>query len=106
MPRYELWQIRVKAGIFTKKYLSNDELSRLVVVGSNGIGVFRSLFYIDNPQSSQETIPEVSNYNLSKLPAGKEWILVVGDHSLSEKPFFQLPMDGFTLVRVTGKNIH
>jgi phosphoglycerol transferase len=95
-----------KAGVFTKKYLSNDELSRLVVVGSNGIGVFRSLFYIDNPQSSQETIPEVSNYNLSKFPAGKEWILVVGDHSLSEKPFFQLPMDGFTLVRVTGKNKH
>ena len=93
-----------KAGIFTKQYLSNEEISKLVVIGSNGIGVFRSLFYLDNPQSSQETIPEVSNYNLSKLPAGKEWILVVGDHSLSEKPFFQLPMDGFTLVRVTGKN--
>jgi phosphoglycerol transferase len=95
-----------KAGIFTKQYLSNEEISKLVVIGSNGIGVFRSLFYLDNPQSSQETIPEVSNYNLYKLPEGKEWLLVIGDHSLSEKPFFQLPMDGFTLVRVTGKSKH
>ena len=95
-----------KAGIFTKQYLSNEDLSKLVVIGSDGIGVFRSLFFLDNPQSSQETISKGSSYNLSKLPAGKEWILVVGDHSLSEKPFFQLPMDGFTLVRVTGTNKH
>ena len=95
-----------KAGIFTKQYLSNEDLSKLVVVSSDGSGVFRSLFYLDNPQSSQETIPKGSRYDLSKLPAGKEWILLIGDHSLSEKPIFQLPMDGFTLVRVTGTNKH
>ena len=95
-----------EAGIFTKHYLSSEDLSKLVIVGSESIGLFRSLFYLDNPQSSQETIPKGSSYNLSKLPAGKEWILVIGDHSLSEKPFFQLPMDGFTLVRVTGTNKH
>ena len=95
-----------KAGIFTKQYLSNEDLSKLVVVSSDGSGVFRSLFYLDNPQSTQETIPKGSRYDLSKLPAGKEWILLIGDHSLSEKPIFQLPMDGFTLVRVTGTNKH
>lgn len=93
-----------KAGIFTKQYLSSEDLSKLVIVGSEPIGLFRSLFYLDNPQSSLETIPKGSSYNLSKLPAGKEWILVIGDHSLSENAFFQLPMDGFTLVRVTGTN--
>ena len=95
-----------KAGIFTKQYLSNEDLSKLVVVSSDGSGVFRSLFFLDNPQSTQETIPKGSRYDLSKLPAGKEWILLIGDHSLSEKPSFQLPMDGFTLVRVTGTNKH
>ena len=95
-----------KAGIFTKQYLSNDDLSKLVVVSSDGTRVFRSLFFLDNPQSSQETIPKGSRYDLSKLPAGKEWILLIGDHSLSEKPFFQLPMDGFTLFRVTDTNKH
>jgi phosphoglycerol transferase len=95
-----------KAGIFTKQYLSNEDLSKLVVVSSDGSGVFRSLFFLDNPQSTQETIPKGSRYDLSKLPAGKEWILLIGNHSLSEKPIFQLPMDGFTLVRVTGTNKH
>ena len=95
-----------KAGIFTKQYLSSDDLSKLVIVGSEPVGLFRSLFYLDNPESSQETIPKGSRYDLSKLPAGKEWVLVIGDHLLSENAFFQLPMDGFTLVRVTGTNKH
>jgi phosphoglycerol transferase len=95
-----------KAGIFTKQYLSNEDLSKLVVVSSDGSGVFRSLFYLDNPRSSQETIPKGSRYDLSKLPAGKEWILLIGNHSLSEKPIFQLPMAGFTLIRITGTNKH
>jgi phosphoglycerol transferase len=92
------------AGIFTKQYLSDEDRSKLVVVGSDRLRIYRSLFYIDNPHSSQETIPEGSSYNLSSLPTGKEWILVIGDHSLSEKPSFQLPMDGFTLVHITGTN--
>jgi phosphoglycerol transferase len=72
-----------KAGIFTKRYLSNEDLSKLVIVGSDLSGLFRSLFYVDNPKSSLETIPKGSSYDLSKLAAGKEWILVIGDHSLS-----------------------
>ncbi len=95
-----------KAAIFTKQYLSNEDVSKLVVVSSDGSGVFRSLFFLDNPQSSQETILKGSRYNLSKLTADKEWILLIGDHPLSEKPSFQLPMDGFTLIRVTGTNKH
>jgi len=95
-----------KAGIFTKQYLSSKDLSKLVIVGSETVGLFRSLFYLDNPQSSQETIPKGSSYNLTKLSAGKEWILVIGDHSLSENAFFQLQMDGFTLVHVTTTDKH
>lgn len=92
------------AGIFTKQYLSDEDRSKLVVVGSDRLRIYRSLFYLDNPQSSLETIPEGSSYNLSNLPTGKEWILVIGNHPLPEKPSFQLPMDGFTLVRITGTN--
>jgi phosphoglycerol transferase len=93
-----------KAGIFTKQYLSNDDLSKVVIVGSDLSGLFRSLFYVDNPKSSLETIPKGSSYDLSKLPAGKEWILVVGDHSLPANTSVLLPPNGFTLVRATGRN--
>lgn len=96
-----------KAGIFTKQYLSSEDLSKLVIVGSEPVGLFRSLFYLDNPQATQETIPKGSHYNLSKLPAGKEWILVIGDYPLlSENAFFQLPMDGFKLIRIANTNKH
>ncbi|MGA2025942.1 MAG: hypothetical protein ABSH17_02605, partial [Syntrophobacteraceae bacterium] len=93
-----------RAGIFTKQFLSNvskQELSKLIIVGSDHAGLYRSLFYIDNPMASFETIPQGAAYDLSKLPVGKEWILVTGDHSLPENMCYQLPMGGFTLARPT-----
>lgn len=86
-----------KAGIFTKQNLSNDELSKLVIVGSDQSGLFRSLFYLDNPKASLQAIPKGSDYDPSRLPADTEWILVIGDHSLTANKFHQIAMKGFTL---------
>lgn len=94
-----------KAGIFAKQYLPTEELSKLVIVGSDEVGMYRSLFYVDNPKATFETIPMGAAYDSSKLPAGKEWILVIGDHPLPENMFYQLPLNGFTLARVTGTSI-
>jgi phosphoglycerol transferase len=95
-----------KAGIITKQFLPNEELSRLVIVGSEPelAGLYRSLFYLDNPTASLETIPQGAAYDLSKLAVSKEWILVIGDHSLPENMCYQLRMDGFTLARATRAN--
>jgi phosphoglycerol transferase len=93
-----------RAGIFTKQFLSNvsnGELSRLVIVGSGPIRMWGSAIYLDNPKVSFETIPEGAAYDLSKLAVGKEWILVIGDHSLPENTCYQLQMNGFTLARAT-----
>ncbi len=92
-----------KAGIVTKQLLPNEELSRLVVVGSDECGMYRTLFYLDNPTASFEKIPLRSPCDVSKLPVGKVWVLVIGDHALSEAMCCQLPMDGFTLARVTAQ---
>jgi phosphoglycerol transferase len=70
-----------KAGSITKQFLPNEELSRLVIVGSELSGLYRSLFYLDNPTASLETIPEGGGYDLAKVPAGKEWVLeAVAEH--------------------------
>ncbi len=91
-----------KAGIITKQFLPDEELSKLVIVGSEPAGLYRSLFYLDNPTASLEMIPPGAAYDLSKLPVGKEWILAIGDHSLPEDICYQLlQMDDFTLVRAT-----
>ena len=90
-----------RVGIITKQLLSKEELSRLVIVGSDYYGLWRSMFYLDNPTASFEEVPQGAAYDLSRLPVGKEWILVIGDHSLPENVCYQLPMGGFTLARAT-----
>ncbi len=90
-----------KAAIFTKQFLSNvsnEALSKLVVVGS---APWASAIYLDNPEVSFETVPVGTAYDWSRLPAGKEWILVMGGQSLPENICYQLQMDDFTLARAT-----
>jgi phosphoglycerol transferase len=93
-----------KAGNFTKQYLPSDELSKLVIVGSDLVNLYHTAFYLDNPYVYLQAIPSGSNYDLSKLPAGKEWLLIIGDHQLKKNTFFQLAVNGFTLTRVTDSN--
>jgi phosphoglycerol transferase len=93
-----------KAGIFTKHYLSADDVSKVLIVGSEPGSLFRSLFYLDNPNAALEAIPRGSVYDISKLSPGKEWVLVIGDQVLPETTYFQLPMNGFTLARAIGSN--
>jgi phosphoglycerol transferase len=94
-----------KAGIFTKQYLANEDLSKTVIVGSEAGGLFRSLYYLDNAKASLEIIQRGADYDLAKLPAGKEWILVIGDHEIKGAPFYQIPMNGFALIRPSGENV-
>jgi phosphoglycerol transferase len=95
-----------RAGIFTKQYLSNEDISKTVIVGSDIGPLYRSsLFYLDNPKTSVEIISKGAAYDLSTLPLGKEWILVVGDHELRGNTVFQLSMGGFTLAKVPGPKV-
>lgn len=90
----------VKAGIFTKQYLSKEDLAKVVVVDSEPAGALKSLFYIDHPQSIYIQIPQEERYDLTKDLQGYKWVLVVGDHKLLENNYHKLAMEGFTLVRM------
>jgi phosphoglycerol transferase len=92
-----------KAGIFTKQYLTDEELSKVLIIGSEPAGLLKSMFHLDNSNASYEIVPAGSApYNLSELPVNKEWILAIGDHVLSNNTFYQFPMDGFILVHATS----
>ena len=90
------------AAMFAKHYLSQEDRSKLVIVGSLPGSLYLSLVLLDNPETAQEPIPPGAAYDLSKLPPGKEWVLVIGDHALPENAICQLPANGFTLARVAG----
>lgn len=92
-----------RAGIFTKQYLvDNEDLSKVLIVGSESAGLLKSLFHIDNSNASVEIIPLDATYNLLNLPTDKEWILVIGNHLLSNDRFYQISMNGFVLVHATS----
>jgi phosphoglycerol transferase len=93
-----------KAPIFAKQYLSQEDRSMLVIAGSRSGSLYLSSFLLDNPNVAREPIPDGAAYDLSKLPPGKEWVLVIGNHALSGNAICQLPADGFTLARVVGGN--
>jgi phosphoglycerol transferase len=94
-----------RAGIFTKQYLSTDDLSKLVVVGPELAGLYRALFHIDNSKATLEAVGKGSAYDLNRMPAGKEWILVIGDVSLVGKSLFQVHGKGFTLAHATDADV-
>jgi phosphoglycerol transferase len=93
-----------KAAIFAKQYLSQEDRSKLVIVGSLPGSLYLSLAFLDNPNIAREPIPTGAAYDLSKLPPDKEWVLVIGDHALPENAVCQLRANGFTLAHVNGRN--
>jgi phosphoglycerol transferase len=91
-----------KAPIFAKQYLSQTDRSKTVIVGPLSGSLYLSSFILDNPDAAREPIPNGAIYDVSKVPPGKEWVLVIGDHPLSGNIICQLPGDGFSLARVRG----
>lgn len=95
--------VYVRAGVFTKQYLPNEELSKLVIVGQTN-ELHKTLFHIDYPNVPLIVTPNGSKFKLNQLPPGKDWVLAIGDELLPDDVFFQLPMKGFKLAYVTSTN--
>ncbi|WP_156394338.1 DUF7024 domain-containing protein [Mesorhizobium sp. Root172] len=93
-----------EAGIFAHQYLKGHDTSRLVIMSSNPSGLFRSLFYVDDPQASIVLIPAGSPADLSKVRSDKEWLLLIGDHAPPPNSHFKLDLNGFSLFRLAGSD--
>ncbi|WP_041164110.1 DUF7024 domain-containing protein [Mesorhizobium opportunistum] len=93
-----------EAGIFAHQYLKDHDTSRLVIMSSDPSGLFRSLFYVDDPQASIVLIPAGSPADLSKVPDDKEWLLLIGDHAPPPNSRFKLDLNGFSLFRLAGSD--
>jgi hypothetical protein len=93
-----------EAGQFTHRYLGN-EASKLLVAGSELGGLYRALFQVDNPMASTLEIPERAPLELSKIPMGTTWVLLIGNHEPPSKVRFQIAMGEFSLIRVSADEI-
>lgn len=92
------------AGLFTKNFLPQNEISRLMLFGENVGLLHHTLFYLDNPKVNYKVIDK-TNENLywKELSPEKDWLLVIGDYPPPKNTLFQLSMREFTLYRLQKK---
>jgi phosphoglycerol transferase len=77
------------AAIYIKQHLPNETKAKFVIIGSGPEAVMeRMLFYLDNPEAWFEIVPKGSSYDLSRLPADTECVLVLGDHELTKNSHY------------------
>ena len=85
----------LKASLFVRQQLSQEELSRLVVASAKPN--LMALFYLDNPQIPLQTISYGSDYSKAQLPIGKDWLLLMGDSQLAPDMLNQTYMNYVSL---------
>jgi phosphoglycerol transferase len=93
-----------RAALFAKSYLGADDIGRLLIVGSDLGPLVLSRAHFNDPRVATEAIPHGATFDLSKVSAGKLWLLLVGDHHLVGDPANVLPLNGYSLVKLEQAN--
>lgn len=88
------------AGMFTKHHLSKDQIGRVLIVGSDPAGLFRTLFHLDHPKAFLEIVPRKTKISIPSLQNPKDWMLIIGDYTLPDDLSYKVSMNGFTLARI------
>lgn len=90
----------VKAGLFAHQYLTQDEASRLTIVGADIANLFKSRFFVDNTKVSLLQLPAGQPITPAALAYPNGWLLVVGDYPLPEGAVRHSGFREYTLARV------
>lgn len=90
-----------RAAAFANAYLDKKDRQSVVVVGSSSAvgGLFRTLYHLDLPVTEFGIQTADDEYDLRKLPEGKNWVLVIGDHRLEGNRILTVPGNGFSLTK-------
>ena len=87
-----------KASFFAKSHLTDEELGRTVVVGSDITGMSKTLFMLGNPTSSVNLISKGSEYDVSHVPGDAHWFLLIGDNPIKGPVLHRVSIDGVNLI--------
>jgi phosphoglycerol transferase len=88
------------ASLFARRYLG-PEVSHLVVVAPHPAPLLRALFHLDNVHVVAQQQPEGTRLALDRLPAGTQWLLMIGEYDLSEDLRSTLTFGKYSLLQVT-----
>jgi phosphoglycerol transferase len=92
------------AGRFARLFLGR-QTSKMTIVGSELIGLYKTLFNVDNPETSILQIPPGAPLELSQVPAGKSWALVLGDHEPTSQPRYRISLWAYSIINLSGDNV-
>jgi phosphoglycerol transferase len=89
-----------QAGKFVHQFLSAGQRASLGIVGDDMASIMRAMFHVDALGIAPIILPPDAPFDLTRVPADKEWLLVVGQHPLPERiqPVVRTP--GYTLARL------
>lgn len=88
-----------QAGQFARKYLG-DDTSHLAIVGLERGGLYKALFYIDNPKTKIAVLPVNTPVEFAKIPKDNTWLLVIGDYPVLRKPLLRIDKQDYSLIKL------
>ncbi|MDE2606449.1 MAG: hypothetical protein KGL68_11080 [Burkholderiales bacterium] len=94
----QLADVYDEAGLFTKRYLG-PSASHLTVIAPDPAALLRTLFHIDNADVKSMQLAPGSHIDVDHLPAGTEWLLLIGDYQLPSPYHSGMAAGKFRLVR-------
>ena len=93
-----------EAGRFARNELDPLERQRLVVVGSEVAGLYRVLFYVDDPNATLTVIPRGAPFDPASIPPDHDWVLLIGNHALPDNIEDKIVGDGYVLLRLPPRS--
>lgn len=96
----------VKAGMFVHDYLSKAETDHLTIIGSDAAGIFKSQFYVDNPNVILSEKDRGSTIDIATIKDPKAWLLVIGDYKVPEEALAHTKHRAFSLYQLHPPRDH
>lgn len=103
--RLSIWpDAASKAGLFARHYLDRGQSNRLVLVSEDIAVLHRMRFFIENPNTSFMQVAAGQEVDWSKLPAGTQWVLVVGGYAPPKEARIVARKDGLLLFQPPARD--
>ena len=91
-----------RAGQAAHSILTKQERAKLVVVGSNDVELYKTIYEVDSAEAKMVILPQGTALDMSAIPAEDDWVLVVGDHAVPRELQLQFPRGDYALFKREG----
>lgn len=92
------------AGVAARQHLG-EQSEPIIVFGADHSSLYRTMFYLDNPNATSVVVPAGSPIPDGALPSQARWALVVGDQSLPKGTRKEIAFRGSVLAKVGDQEV-